>query len=193
MENLAALVTAVAALVTALIGAVQIVLLRRQMKEDARPYIVVDVVPGLHGAGSWDFVLQSTGRSTAHCVTVTTDPALGSEELHSEDHITDPLVKYLGQARSLPPGARHRVMWRYEHEGEESAGAPAKISVRTTYRDDHRKRYTGTFEFDIDALAKVAPVPNDGPRKSGSENGKELQNIDRAIRNLARHVGELRR
>lgn len=193
MENLVALVTAVAALVTACIGVAQIRLLRKQMEQDARPYLVADLVPGLHGTGSWDLVLHSTGRSTAHRVRVITDPALGTKKRDPGDYITDSLVKYLGQARSLPPGARRRVMWRSESGGEKPSGAPAEITVKVAYEDENHKVYTEEFDFDTGPIARAAPVPSEGPRKSGSEKGQELHNIDRAIRSLAKHVGELRR
>lgn len=212
---------AIAALVTALVGVVQIGLLRKQMRDDARPYIVADVVPGLHGDGSWDLVLHSTGRSTARNVTVATDPALMPDGLSADDHITEPLMEYLKGSRPLPPGARHRLMWRYSHKGEEDAGAPAQVTVTVTYDDDRQRsvrrlagaawqvlcrllgragaeaaargRYIEVFGFDTDALGPSTPVPAEGPYKCGSEQGQELMNIDRAIRNLAKHVGELRR
>lgn len=193
MENLVALITAIAALITASIGAYQVFLLRKQMQDDARPYLVADVVPGLHGAGSWDLILHSTGRSTARRIRVTTDPDLATSERNSSDHIIEPLSQYLGQELSLSPDARHRVMWRYAHEGQKSAGAPAKVTATVTYEDDHHKRYTESFTFDTEALAKSAPAPSEGSKKSGPGEGKELQNIDRALRNLATHVGELRR
>lgn len=193
MENIITLITAITALITASIGAYQAFLLRRQMQDDARPYVVADVVPGLHGPGSWDLTLHSTGRSTARKIRITTDPELAASKGNPSDYIIEPLTQYLQQERSLAPDARHRIMWRYSHKGESSAGAPAKITATVTYEDDRRKKYKESFNFDTEALAKIAPVPREGPKKSGPEAGKELQNIDRAVRNLAVQVGELRR
>lgn len=66
-------------------------------------------------------------------------------------------------------------------------------TVTVAYEDDSGKAYSESFAFDTDLLARVSPVPTEGARKGGSEQGRELMNIDRAIRSLAQHVGELRR
>lgn len=189
-----AFMTAAAALVTAAIAGYQVYLLRQQMKENARPYVVADVLPGLHGVGSWDLTLHSTGRSTARKVRITTDPEPSTwDRPDREDHIIDPLVAYLAAERVLPPGARHRVMWRQGEAGQPSSGAPSLSTVAVAYEDDSGKAYTDSFTFNTDLLAAVSPAPTEGPRKGGAEGGRELMNIDRAIRNLAGHVGELRR
>lgn len=184
--------TALAALLTALTAAYQVYLLRQQMADSTRPYVVADVVPGLHGAGSWDLTLHSTGRSAARRVRISTEPSAWGPRDYS-DRITEPLLEYLKRERDLPPGARQRVMWSYAREDDEHAGGPAVATVTVTYRDDVGKTYEESFTFDTDALAKVSPVPSEGPRKSGAEAGKELMNIDRSIRNLSQHLGELRR
>lgn len=189
-----ATLTAVAALATAGIAAYQVHLLRKQMKEDARPYVVADVVPGFHGGGSWDLTLHSTGRSTARKVRITTEPEPDTwNSTDPDDHITKPLVAYLAAERVLPPGARHRVMWRRAEEGRPWSGAPSVSTVTVAYEDDSGKPYSESFAFDTDLLAEVSPIPSPGARKGESEEGRELMNIDRAIRNLAQHVGELRR
>lgn len=185
-------VTAIAALLTALVAAYQVHLLRKQMSDAARPYVVADIVPGLHGAGSWDLTLHSTGRSAARRVRITTEPSSWKRR-NSSDHITEPLLEYLRHERDLPPGARQRVMWSYSRDDDQEAGGPAMATMTVTYEDDEKKSYSESFTFDTDVLAKVSPVPSEGPRKAGSEAGRELMNIDRAIRNLSQHLGELRR
>lgn len=192
-----AALTAVAALIAALAAAWQVNLLRKQMRDDARPFVVVDVVPSLHGPGAWDLTLHSTGRSMAHKVGVSTEPAAW-EPYDDEDHITEHLTAYLGRKRDLPPGARHRRMWRYERRKEKTgelsavAGAPAIAIVTVTYQDDKGKCYDSSLSFDLDVLGAITPVPFEGQRMtSGSD--QELKNIDRAIRTVSQHVGELRR
>ncbi|MEN3121851.1 hypothetical protein [Janibacter sp. LM] len=192
-----AILTAVAALIAALAAAWQAYLLRKQMRDDARPFVVVDVVPSLHGPGAWDLTLHSTGRSMAHEVGVSTEPATW-EPHDDEDHISEHLAAYLGRKRDLPPGARHRLMWRYEQHDQKTgkllaiAGAPAIATVTVTYEDDEGKGFDSSFSFDLDVLGAVAPVPFGGPRVE-SDTDQELKNIDRAIRTLSQHVGELRR
>lgn len=84
-------------------------------------------------------------------------------------------------------------MWRQAKQGEPWSGAPSVSTVTVAYEDDSGKAYGESFAFDTDLLADVSPIPTEGSRKRGSEQGRELMNIDRAIRNLAQHVGELRR
>lgn len=181
-------VTALAALVTAY----QVCLLRKQISDAERPYVVADVVPGLHGVGSWDLTLHSTGRSAARRVRITTKTS-SWDPRNSSDHITEPLLDYLGRQRDLPPGARRRVMWSYSRDDDQAVGGPAVATVTVTYEDADARSYSESFTFDTDVLAKVSPVPSEGPRKKGSEAGQELMNIDRAVRNLSQHLGELRR
>lgn len=192
MTTTIALIAALAALVTALSAAWQVRLLRQQMSDDSRPYVVVDVLPGFHGPGSWDLTLHSTGKSAARRVRITTEPTAW-DPLNPSDDITAPLLKYLNKERDLPPGARHRVMWRGTTSGNGHAGAPPAATVTVTYEDDAKKTYKDAFTFDIDVLAEISPVPTEGPRVGNSEEGQELRNIDRAIRTLAQHLGELRR
>lgn len=191
--------TAAAALVAALAAAWQANLLRKQMRDDARPYVIADIVPSLHGIGAWDLVLHSTGKTTAHDVAVTTDPA-GWAPHDDDDHISEYLAIYLADKRDLPPGARHRLMWRYEERDETTnelkavAGAPSVAKIKVTYQDEKGKAtFDFSASFDLDVLAPITPAPADGPRKEGEERGRELMNIDRAIRTLSQHVGELRR
>lgn len=187
----ASLIAALAACATAAVSTYQVRLLRKQLAEDSRPYVVVDVVPGLHGQGFWDLTLESTGRSIAHRARVATSPATWVPG--EDDHITEPLRDYLNGEHDLPPGARHRVMWRYESTDEPACGAPSQVSVRVTFEDEKGRSYVSSLRVDTNVLGKVSPVAHDGPRMNGIEEGRELMNIDRAIRALTEHVGELRR
>ncbi|GAA3613388.1 hypothetical protein GCM10022199_16700 [Marihabitans asiaticum] len=185
--------TSLAALMTALIAAYQVYLLRRQMRDDARPYVVADIVPSLHGPGAWDLTLHSTGRSAARRVRITTDPKSWTAR-DPDDHISEPLLAYLAREHEFPPGTRHRVMWQYAHKGTgQLSGAPSVVTVTVAYQDDRGKPFNESFAFDVGILGKVSPAAWGGPRKGASEDGNELNNIDRAIRTLSQHVGELRR
>lgn len=194
-----AALTAIAALLTALAAVWQVGLLRKQMREDSRPYVVADIVPSLHGIGAWDLVLHSTGKSAAHEVAVFTDPADWAPR-DDDDHISEHLATYLADKRDLPPGARHRLMWRYEERDKKTnelkavAGAPPAATVTVTYQDEKgAKTYDFSASFDLDVIAPITPAPAEGPRMMGTEKGHELMNIDRALRTLSQHVGELRR
>lgn len=205
MNDALAWVTAIGAAVTAVatIGLVvvayrtlggargQLTLLRQQAEQERRPYVVADLVPGLHGAGSTDLVIANVGRSLARQVLVEIGPLA---KRNDHDHISDALDRYLTTPKIFVPGARHRVMWHHAgnaKSGRLDAGVDGGVSARITYTDDGGTEYTETYELDIAAMTAVSPVPTDGPRRSGS--GNELADIDHALRALAGHVGELRR
>ncbi|RMB69720.1 hypothetical protein AYK61_26595 [Rhodococcus sp. SBT000017] len=205
MDNILLWVTAVGAVATAIatIGLVvvahktlggakdQLTLLREQAEQERRPYVVADIVPGLHGPGSTDLVLQNLGRSTARGVLVDIGQL---SKRNDTDHISDPLRRYLRNPRTLVPGARHRVMWHdvgNPETGRAASGVSDTVPARITYTDDNGTEYSETNELGIEDMTSVSPVPTTGPRVLGSNS--ELADIDHALRAIAGHVGELRR
>lgn len=167
----------------------QLQLLQEQVKADSRPYVVVEAVPGLHPAPAWDLVVRNVGRSMARDLRLTPD----SWESRGEgDYITGALQTFLATPRFLAPGARLRVMWRYEGTpSNPEAGAPARVKMGVEYADDSGTVFREEYEISLDELSAITPVPSEGPRATGSD--KELQNIEKAVRALNVQVGELRR
>ena len=109
-------------------------------------------------------------------------------------YITEPLVLYLMTPRTIAPGARQRVMWKRVEgsgSGDTEAGAPGQVTGVVSYRDDFGSRYHETYDLSVDTVGAWAPAPTEGPRAMGS--GKVLANIEKAIRTLSTHIGELRR
>ncbi|UFU05480.1 hypothetical protein [Ruania halotolerans] len=205
MDSALAWVAAIAASVTALAtiglvyGAVstlgktreQLQLLREQVVREGRPYVGVEAAPGLHGAGAWDLRIHNYGRTAAHRVTLHTQEL---EPQNDEDHIVEPLKRYLATERWLAPGKSERVMWRRGPEPYNpklEAGAPAQADVRVRYESETGTPYEATFHLDVDSIGAVAPVPTNGPTAHGKD--VELKNVENAVRTLAVHVGELRR
>lgn len=169
----------------------QLKLLREQSELEGRPYVTLDVVPGFHGPGNWDLVLANNGRTAANNLRFEFDK--WAPKGH-EDHITGPLQDYLSTTHTLAPGSRRRLLWRSEEvsqSSQEAAGADKSQELAVTYQDARGKTYTDTFAFDVEVLGPVSPAPTEGPSKLGS--GKELADINLAIRALSHHVGELRR
>lgn len=171
----------------------QLTLLREQAERDGRPYVMAEVVPGLHGAGSWDLVVTNSGRSMAIELQFLFDEW---ERRGESDYITDHLVKYLRQSEMLVPGARKRVMWRRELDGHISeAGAPETMKLTIRYRDEPGNQYQTEFIFALKSLGAAAPAPDEGRTRNGSNDdvSKNLADISHALRALNGHVGELRR
>lgn len=176
--------------VFALRGAVnQLRLLQEQNHEQTRPYVVADIVPGMHGAGTWDLVVTNLGRSIALGVTIDIGPFAPQNE---RDTITEPLKRYLTTPRTLAPGARQRVMWRSDWKDMgRHFGAPRTASGRVTYADNVGIQYEEEYDLSVEGVAAATPVPTKGNTELGA--GMELRNIELALRTLNVHVGELRR
>ncbi|MEY9258569.1 hypothetical protein ABH903_001590 [Brevibacterium epidermidis] len=173
--------------------------LRNDSKSRSRPYIYVEPVPGLHGNGSWDLRIANLGASIANDVRLSAIPRW--EPVDELDRHTPAIQRALKDPITLPPGSSLRLMWRIdrpvENDNRQVAGAPENTTIAVTYKGDldrkSRKRgYSDEFSIRTD-LGIAVPVPTSGNKLNGIEEGKELRNIDRALRALARHVGELRR
>lgn len=138
----------------------QLVLLQLQSAREGRPYVVAEVVPGLHGAGSSDLIVQNLGRTLAHRVVID----VGALSIRDEDdYISGPLSEYLSKPKTLAPGSRHRVMWRCEPREEAcrgEAGAPKTARGRVSYTDDAGCQYMETYDLSVDGVMQVTPVPD---------------------------------
>ncbi|GAA1726852.1 hypothetical protein GCM10009793_24820 [Brachybacterium phenoliresistens] len=174
---------------------------RKASKLSARPYVSVAVLPGLQGTGRWDLVLENTGRSLARDVRV---KLLDGVKPLEGGVIGDDLTRWLSQPHTLAPGARIRIMWRW-NEGREGSsaqadGMPSRSRVALSYRSTDGTEVYGAgevYEIETDLFGKASPAPQQGsrvgPSPSESQQTRALKNIDRAIRALNTHVGELRR
>ena len=166
----------------------QLRLLQEQVRAEARPYVVLEVVPGFHPVPAMDLVVRNTGRSMARNVVLETKPwAIRG----GSDHITKGLLAFMNAPRLLAPGSRLRVMWSYEKDGK-AAGAPDGQTVTAVYTDDAGVEYRDQYNFVMEEVLAASPVPTTGPRMTSGDE-QALKNIDHAIRSLSAHVAELRR
>lgn len=186
-------------IVAAGIGLRNLAQIRKDSKSRSRPYIYVEPVPGLHGDGSWDLRVANLGASIANDVRLSVTPHW--KPVDEMDRHTPAIQKALKDPITLPPGSSLRLMWRLdrpvENDKRQTAGAPENTTIAVTYKGDldrtSRKRgYSDEFSIRTD-LGVAVPVPTTGSKLIGREEGKELRNIDRALRALTRHIGELRR
>ena len=184
------------ALLAALAAVRQLAMIRRDSHERTRPYVQLDVIPGLQGPGSWDLIVENRGASTAHEVVV--DGGV-FKPLDAEDHIAPVIGQYLKTPKTLVPGARRRVMWGYERDDLKlRAGVLEPREVQVSYLDERRARrwwrrrrpFTDTFTVGDAFGSAVFPAPSEGLVPGNSD---MLAHIDRALRTLNTHVGELRR
>lgn len=190
--TMAGVAVAIAATTFALI---QLRMIRADSNARTRPYVQVDVVPGLQGPGSWDLIIENTGASSAHDVIVDGGEY---EAQDTADHIVPNLAKYLLQPKVLVPGARRRIMWAYSTENPTvRAGVVSPRELKVSYLGDRSRsrfrrwrNFSETFVVGDELLGAVSPAPNEGPIPTGDD---QLARIDRALRTLNTHVGELRR
>ncbi len=166
----------------------QLRLLQEQTKAEARPYVVLEVVPGFHPPPAMDLVVRNTGRSMARDLVLESD---GWEARGDSDRISPRLQDFMKTPRLLAPGSRLRVMWSSARD-ESVAGAPQRMAVTAVYKDDVGVVYRDSYSFDLEDLLAASPAPSTGPRATDGSN-KELRNINHAIRSLSSHVAEMRR
>lgn len=186
-------------IVAAWVGLKNLSHLRSDSKNRSRPYIFVEPVPGLHGDGSWDLRIANLGTSIANDVQLSVTPNWGP--IDEFDRHTPAIQKALDAPITLPPGSSLRLMWRLDRPVDngkrEVAGAPENSEITVTYkgtldRKSRNRGYSDEFFIRTD-LGIAVPVPTSGNKLTGTEEGKELRNIERVLRALTRHVGELRR
>jgi len=190
----AAVVSAFVALGAILIAWGQLRGLRQQIESEARPYVTIQVVPGLQGPGSWDLVVQNLGKSLAHGLTIDVGTV---EKRDNADYIAEPLKRFLSTELTLVPGARVRVMWSSTFEGTTPAGVQGSRTATLTYwgesdRERRRNPFTETYPIYDAAAGYGMPAPTEGGRALNGPD-KELKDIANALRTLNSHVGELRR
>jgi hypothetical protein len=118
----------------------------------------------------------------------------------SDDYITEDLIRFLREPQTLVPGARKRVVWRADGTGrtgssEPAIGFPDGRALKLTYSDELEKQYQTEISFNLSVLGAATPVPQEGPRSTGTQidEKKSLADINHALRTLNVHVGELRR
>jgi hypothetical protein len=131
-----------------------------------RPYVWVEVVPGLAGPGTYDLRVKNTGRSAARGVRLEfdrwPDPA---------DDVAKAVRELFETPRTLPPECSIRTMWRLEGnftDGTTEAGLPKSGSISVSYRGDDPAEpdYLDAFDVMIDR-AGLWPVGESGPRPDG--------------------------
>lgn len=163
---------------------------KRQLEEEGRPYVSVQLAPSLWGSGNWDVVVVNHGKTTArHVVIEVTDPA-NLEPQNEDDKITAALLRTLRTPVDLVPGERLRYAWRFDHgDSNIHMGVAVNTDIHLVYANDKGQRFHG-FRVLRSDLGEVIPAPAEGPTSSDRD---VLKNINHALRTLNQHIGELRR
>lgn len=143
-------VVAVAAFITALIvGYVQLRSARRTRLEQSRPYVVVDLVPGLASSKLMDLVIINIGTTPAYDLLIKFDPPPErAQEDTSQFKLKD--ARILNQPTPMvAPGREFRMFFDSAPQRYASI-QPMTFEVTAEYRDSRRAKYTETATLDFD-------------------------------------------
>jgi hypothetical protein len=151
-----------------------------------RPYVYVEVVPGLAGVGCFDLRIANVGKSPAR------DLVLGFDAwpAHNDDGVVESLRELFDTPRTLPPGCSLRVMWRLPEDalpvGIKSDG---RVTVRYASDDPSRPMYEDAFDVMVERSG-LWPVGEEGPKPGQTLGPKQFYKLGQA---LVRRVSDLGR
>lgn len=158
--------------------------------EQTRPYVYVEVVPGLAGIETFDIRISNTGRSAARELTLDAEP--WPDQL---DDVGQAVRDLFRTPRTLPPGCSIRAFWRLAGQFADGStqagmGTATRVSVRYFGSDPSQVAYVDHFEAMVDN-AGLWPVPEAGPNPDGlSGDARKFYVLGQA---MIRRVGELGR
>ena len=212
IEAIATLVGVVVALVAIIFTAVQVRLTARQMRETAeqeaqnsedqtRPYVGVDIVPGVAAMGSMDIIFENHGRTTARSIRVN---LVGDDfrEQSEGDIVAPALGRLFATPFDLAPGARRRILWQLPADQDASPrghmGTPVVGGIEFSYHwepggDRAARHYKDSIQYDLSEYPKLIPMPAKGSTAHGSSAEAQQKNLVHVLRAIAVHLGELRR
>jgi len=128
-----------------------------------RPYVSVEVVPGLAGVSTYDLRITNTGKSAARHLTLRYD-----KWPEPADDVAGLLREFFDTPRTLPPGTSIRSMWRLEGaftDGTTEVGMGTSGTIEVSYVSDDPSQlapYSDQYEVMIDK-AGLWPVGDQGP------------------------------
>lgn len=212
IEAIATLVGVVVALAAIVFTVVQLRLTAQQMQASAvqeaqnseartRPYIGLDIVPGIAGSGSMDIIIENHGKTTARNIRVS---LLGDtfREQSDGDMIGAALGRLFATGFDLAPGARRRVFWQIPANENASPrghmGTPVAAGIAFSYEwapgaDRPVRHYEDTLQYDLTEYPKLIPLPSSGSTAQGTSPEAQSKNVLHVLRAIAANVAELRR
>lgn len=158
--------------------------------EQTRPYVYVEILPGLSGQTTYDVRVVNSGRSAARKLTIDYD--FWPDEL---DDVSTAVRKLFATPRTLPPSCSIRSFWRLEGNFDDGTkvaglGKSGTISVRYTSDDPSTPLYSDSFDVMIENSG-LWPTPESGPTPDGIKGAeRKFYLLGQA---LVRRIGELAR
>lgn len=212
IEAIATLVGVVVAITAIVFTVVQLRLTARQMRDTAiqeaknseartRPYVGIEIVPGIAGSGSMDIIIENHGKTTARNIKVSlVDDTFRAQS--EGDEIGEALGRLFATGFDLAPGAHRRVFWQFPADENSSPqghmGTPVAAGIRFSYEwfpGDERplRRYEDSIQYDLTEYPKLIPLPGTGSTAHGTSPEAQNKNLLNALRAIASNVAEIRR
>lgn len=165
--------------------------MRHDSIERTRPYVFVEILPGLAGMKSYDVRITNSGSSAARALSLSFD-----KWPEAPDDVAKSVRDLFETPRTLPPGCSIRAIWRVEGPfvdgaGPAGLGRQGEITAQYTSDDPSEPTYSDQFVVLIDKSG-LWPVSEDGPEPHGLKTDAE-QRFYALGRALVRRVGELGR
>lgn len=169
---------------------------KRESGDRNRPYIAMDVVPGIARGGTWDLRIKNTGGTAARNIRISLrNSRFIPNENPDESKIYDKLIQFCNTSFDLMPSACRRLRWTVtDHNGGVRVGAPLQATIQVSYewKDlDQARGYVDYLPYDCETL--LLPVPASGSKYSGNPDKEQAKKIENALRAIAINVGEINR
>lgn len=149
--------SALAAVVTALIAIVALSQTARDSRERSRPMMVAEFQLAANNDSAVDFVVRNAGPSIARSVEVTFTPALVVPD-DGDRYVTPSLIRrYAAVIDTFAPGQEFRNVW---WSGRDKGGpdlqnhepTPDEVEVTITYRGIGRQIYRESFRLHVNSI-----------------------------------------
>lgn len=162
-----------------------------------RPYVGVDIGPGIAPAPSFDIVIRNHGKTTARDIRINLlDGEFGTR---GGDEMFGPAqARVFAVPFDLAPGAHRRLLWQVLASKSASRphniGAPDAGEIGITYRwepgDGREARsYSDSIRYDLRDYPALIVIPGTGGKTDGRTTEDHLKNTVNALRAIASHVG----
>lgn len=203
IATIVGVVIAGAAFVAAAIAVVQT---GRQMRAAARtetensdaqtrPYVGVDIGPGIASLPSFDIVIRNHGKTTARDIRI--ELLNGEFGARDGDEMFGPAqARVFAVPFDLAPGAHRRLLWHVLASANRphSLGAPDSGEVGVSYGwepgDGRESRsYSDSIRYDLRDYPALIVIPGTGGKTDGRTTDDHLKNAVKALRAIASHVG----
>lgn len=192
-------ISAFAAVVTAVIAIVALSSTARDSRDRSRPLVFAMFREAEFSDSAFDLVIKNFGTSAARDLTVTFEPQLTAED--RKDELTDFVAKrYDAPIPLLPPGGELTNTWwgggMSPNGGNElinRLSTPEEVAVTVSYKGNRLRRYSDTFQLSADTIKlrtyTVSSTSMPGRMKSITESLKSIATQTKATNSLIHDIG----